>query len=440
MRNPLKIPIILVLLVGGAYLLAKGAMYLRVQGFMEDLQEQASGSAEISYQGISTDLRGAASVEGLRIRPQGIDQAVEIERVRFASDDAWSLIVGGDWRKGEKPPEHMSLSIDGVRIELTEQMLEAMQQQADNRPNLADPQRSACEGGTQFDPRMLRQMGFDALRMDVQLNYRFDRLEERLRAEMAFEIRDIERGEMSIELGGVLPEDIQAGQASAPALARAQLAVEVEREFGNRFLKQCATEQQLTVDAYRTALLERLHNDFASAGVTLGEGLKQAIDDFYRDWGEVRVTLRPEKPLGMLQLMGINRDNAIYLLGLSLAVNGRPVPDLTFDFDIQALMRSANFASPGSELPPTKPIPPMVRITRSYRAVPVAALDQYIGSEVKIQPKSQPLRQGALVALNAGEVQIEQRTHGGSLTSYVRLEEIESVEVMVVNKKVLKDP
>lgn len=440
MRNPFKIPIILVLLVGAAYLLAKGAMYLRVQGFMEELAEQAAGNAEISYQGISTDLGGAASVEGLQILPRGIDQPVEIDRVRFASDDAWSLIFGGDWREGEKPPEHMNLSIEGLRLELSDQVLQAMRQQDDNRVGVSTAERSACDGGSQFDPNMLREMGFEELLMDVQLSYRFDIAEERLRAEMAFEMQDIEQGNMSIELAGVLPEDIQAGQTSAPALARAQMAVEVDREFGNRLLKQCATQKQLTIDAYRTAMLERLHNDVAAAGVTLGAGLKQAIDDFYRDWGEIRVTLRPEKPLGMLQMMGINRDNAIYLLGLSLAVNGKPVPDLTFDFDIQALMRSANFAPPGTDLPPSKPIPPMVKISRTFQSVPVVALEQYIGSEVKIQPNRQPLRRGALVALAGGEAQIEQRTHGGTITSYVRLEDIESVEVMVVEKKILKDP
>ncbi len=82
--------------------------------------------------------------------------------------------------------------------------------------------------------------------------------------------------------------------------------------------------------------------------------------------------------------------------------------------------------------------PARVRIVRRFVPVSVGVLDQYLGQTVRIRPDAQPAREGVLVAIVNGEAQIEQRTHGGKVTSYVPLDRIRSLEVMQEKRQPLQ--
>ena len=119
------------------------------------------------------------------------------------------------------------------------------------------------------------------------------------------------------------------------------------------------------MDAYRERLLQEMQTGFAQVGVVLGQGLAAAMEELYRDCGELRITVLPEKPLGMLQLMTLSPDTLASTLGLSLYVNDRLGPDLGFRFDPQLLQQglaggpgcrapgSATAARPATRVDPT---------------------------------------------------------------------------------------
>ncbi len=438
MRRPYKIPIIFLLVVAGAFLLVKGLMYLRVKSMVDDFVQQASDSAEVTYSGISTELTGGASVEGIRIRPLPLEQAVEIDRVHFTSDDPWALITGGDWRE-DPPPEQMKFALYGVRVALDDQLIEAMEAQQPAVQAGAAAGETACLDGFNIDPRMLRELGFDELLMDAHMAYQFDVPDERLNATVGFDLMHIESAEMSVELSGVVPQDVQQQRLTAPSLASAEMRVEVSRNFGERYMELCAKLAGKEPEAYRDALLDRMQQELASTGVTLGAGLRQAMADLYTEWGELRIRMRPAEPLGPMQMLQMGPQNIVDTLGISLRVNDRPVTDLSFDFDMQELLRQAQGGAGAQQEGPgsAAPQPKRVRITRHYERVPLGSLEDHIGASVKIKPVGQPLRSGQLVAITAGEAQIRQLAHGGSFTSHVPLREIESLEVQVVERQTL---
>jgi len=436
MRRPYKIPIIVLLVVVGAFLLVKGLMYLRVKSMMDDFVQQASASAEITYSGISTELTGGASVEGIRIRPLPLEQLVEIDRVHFTSDDPWALITGGDWRE-DPPPEQMKFALYGLRVALDDQLIEAIEAQAPVQGGTTAGE--TCMDGFNIDPRMLRELGFDELLMDAHMAYQFDVPEERLNATFAFDLMHIESAEMSVELTGVVPQDVQQQRLTAPSLASAEMRVEISRNFGERYLELCAQRAGSTPEAYRKELLERIQQELAATGVTLGAGLRQAMADMYTEWGELRLRMRPAEPLGPMQMLQMGPQDFVDTLGVSLRVNDRPVTDLSFDFDMQQLFRQAQAgADAQQEGTGSTPLPKRVRITRRYERVSVASLEDHIGASVKIKPLGQPLRAGQLVAITGGEAQIRQLAHGGSFTSHVPLREIESLEVQVIERQPIK--
>jgi len=436
----LKLKHVFLILLLGVFLLGlfKLAMYWRVKTAMDDLVEEARPTAQITYGGISTDLTGAATVEDIRVQPLDVPGEVEVARVRFSTGDPVALAMGWDWRSGDRPPpEQMSLAVQGIRVALDEQMLESLQFQAGGQLMPDTEAGDACQGaGFNLDGRILKDLGFESLEMDLNFEYQFNTLAETLEARVAFDLYDIESGEMSVELGGILPEDVGAQRTTLPALANADLQVVVEREFGDRYMKLCAERAGLTADAYRERLLEDMQAGFAQVGVVLGQGLMMAMEELYRDWGEFRIRVLPEKPLGMLQLMTLSPDTLVSTLGLSLYVNDRLIPDLGFRFDPQLLQQGLGVGpaqQDGAEAPPKR-----VRITRRYRTIPASSLEQHLGSQVRIKPLNQPVRSGTLTAIVDGEALVEQRSFGGKLTSYVALQEIESVEVQEVVRTPLR--
>jgi len=434
MRISYKTPIILLLLVAAGFLLVKGLMYMRVKSMMDDLVEQAASEAEITYSGISTELTGAATVEGIRVRPLALQQAVQIDRAYFSSDDPWALVTGGNWREDD-PPEQMQFALQGVRVALDDQMIEAIKAQAALQGGEA-PQSTCMDGFNNLDPEMLRELGFEEMVMDANMEYRFDVPAERLHATFGFELLNIQSAQMSVELDGVVPQDVQQQRLSAPSLASAEMSVDMNKDFGERYLGLCAQRAGSTPEAYRNDLLERMQQELAAAGVTLGDGLQQAMADIYREWGELRIRVRPSKPLGPMQMLQIGPQNFVDQLGISLRINDQPVPDLSFDFDMQQLFRQAQGGDSAavSAGPGSRPAPKRVRVTRRYEQVALARLEDHIGGMVRIKPVGQPLRSGQLIAIAQGDAQIRQRAHGGSFTSHVPLREIELVEVQVVER------
>lgn len=425
MRNPLKIVLVLLLLGGLVYGGAKGVMYWRVKSNMDELVQRAANDAEITYGGISTDLSGAASVDAIDIRPLQMDQPIHIERVHFASTDPWALIVGGNWQERDAPPpRQMNLDIVGVHIPLDAATLEAMRRA---QPQPMSGERSACDSdGFNSDPQLFSQLGFERLSMDIDLEYRFDVPAERLIASIGFDLHEVQSVQMSVEFDGLVPEDLQTGNVARVALAAADMRVQVPRKFGDRYMQYCAQQKQISVDAFREQLLQQVQQGMTASGVVLGSGLQQAMADFYRDWGEMRLRVRPAEPLDMMRMIGITPDRLIDALGIDLSINDRTVTDLSFNFDMQRLVQQQQGDAGLYDRPE---LPQQVRLKRTFEPAKVASLEQFLGKTVKVKPIGQPLREGTLTAIVNGEAVIEQRLHGGSVTAYVRLDEIQSLQV-----------
>lgn len=433
----LRLPLGLILVGILVYAVLKGLLYWRVKSMLDDWVLQAEPQAQITYQDIATDLGGSARVYGIQIQPRGLSQGFDIEQVRIVSDDVLGMFKGKLFEPGKPPPEQMALSISGVRLPLNADLLALTQ------PAQAEDARPVCDRGMQIDPNLMQALGFTELQVDMAMQYRFNVPSERLEASMQFELRDIESVSMDMELANLLPEDIAAGRSAAVALVSAALELDVQRAFGDRFMRHCAQQKGQTLEAYRQQLLTSIEQDLTDSGVVLGAGLKQALLQFYQQFGNLTVKLRPEQPVAMPELAGVSPKQMIDTLGLHLLVNGQRIDDLDLQFNVAQLIakQRQRLGRPALEeeqpLPGALPPPRRVQILRHYESVSVAVLDQYLGAPVRIKPLGQPERKGKLVAIVDGEAVIEQRAHGGSITTYVRLGEIESVQVERIERKPL---
>ena len=434
MRRKYRVPLIILILLLAVPLVVKGLMYLRVKMAMDDFVAEAATQAAITYEGIDTELQGAASVVGIEVLPEGLKQPIRIERVRLATDDPWLFIKPDQWFKRDRQeiPKQLRVAVQSVRVPLDDAVYKTFVRRMEAQQLLHGGPPDACESFN-LDPLELKAMGFDALTMDLGMSYQFRTVDERLDMSVDIDLHDIESVSMSMRLTGLVPEDIGKGRMTSARFAQADMKVRLEPAFGTRFVAHCAKKQGLTPAAYEDKLVKDFRDNLQHAGVTLGQELQQALENYYRQWGDIRIYIKPEEPIGMGKAMGLKPDNLVKALGVSLFINEKPVNDLDVKVDLHKLTGEQEQAN-GAK---SSAAPKRLRVIREYKPVPVDALDRYLGRTVRIHPLDQPIREGVLVAIVDGEAQVRQRTFGGSVTSHIPLQQIRSVEVETLRREPL---
>ena len=412
------------------YVVAKGAMYFSAKNAVDDFVRSAEHQAEIRYAGISTELMGAVTVNGITVQPLGYEDFIEIDTVRLASDDPMMFIKGVDWTPGEDtPPNNMSFDVRGVRVPLDSDLISEYERQVSLTQSL-DP----CEQPLSVESSVMRKIGFEQLEMDFDGYYRIDETARTLDMGMYMEVRDVQSIELSANLSDLDIETLAQGGAPQLNLGGFSAAVRVSPEFGRQVMKSCAIGTDLTIAQWSERYAERALVELEGQGISLGPGLRQAVRDFYNEWGEFRLVSAPSEPIGLLSLMFLPRNQLVDALSLRLTLNDKLITDTSFSFQSpQQPGLSALFGGEAEQPQGERQAAPPTRIIvrREYEPVAVAQIARYVDHNVRIKPNGQPLREGVLKGIRDGEAEIEQTLHGGKYTVYVRLDQIDSAEALI---------
>ncbi len=422
--------ILLVVLVPAVlYGALKGWMYYNAKQTVDDMVLAASNYANVSYADISTDLRGAVTVSGIRVQPLGTDDAVEIDRVRIASDDPLMFLRGARWQPGEQaPPDSLSFMVQGVSLPLSSELL------AVDAAAASPGQTGPCDQGLRIEPGLLKKVGFEELALDLDGHYRLDEAQRTIELGMNVELRDIESMQFAATLTDVDAEALAHGAAPNLNLGRLSVAMRMSPEFGRQVLKVCAAGTNHTAQAWGMLLAEQALRDFEQQGVVLGRGLQKAVRDFYRNWGEIEVVAAPDQPVGLLSLMFLPPERLADALGLQVRLNDQLITDTSFRWerpDGQDLSALFGAQPPEQSEQTASQRPRRIIVRRQYEPVPVGSIGRYIDHEVKIKPQGLPVREGVLRRISDGQAEVEQTVHGGKYTAYVSLGEIESLQALV---------
>ncbi|HHI77408.1 MAG TPA: hypothetical protein ENJ94_09560 [Gammaproteobacteria bacterium] len=428
MRPRHKRYLLLALILAAAMVLGlKGLMHLRVKLAVDNLITDLADRARIEYRDIDTRFDGSASVKGVVIEPHGLKEPITVEQVRIRTGDlGYFLDLDALFGKAQRRPDQLFLQAEGIRLPLDDAILAQLRP-----PGALQPADAACTPGA-VSLQQFRAMGLKFLEADVVAGYRFDREHETLDLEMEVDLQDVERIEMALTLGDIVPEDIEARRLARVRLVQAELAVDLNPQFARRWVAYCAQRRQLSPEAFVEAQIAEAHRQQAAAGVTLGERLQQALDDYSRNWGELRLSIRPAEPLPMLRLATTEPERLVQTLGLRLTLNGQPVQPLELHIDPQRLAGEPP-GEAGAELSPP-PAPRGYRLERRFVPAGVGNLGDLLGRKVRIWPKGDPVREGVLIAVVDGDALVEQLMSGGKVVAYVPLKKIERIEVEEVKK------
>jgi hypothetical protein len=427
MLRPGKILLILLIPVA-LYALAKGAMYFKAKSTVDDVVVSMANQADVRYADISTDLSGAVTVSGITVQPRGFDDSVSIDSVRVASDDPLVFLFGGDWTSGkDTPPDSLSFMVSGVSVPLESGFMQELAEGSGVGDD--DP----CRNGLKIEPPLLSKMGFDALTVDFDGGYRLDPAARTLSLDAHFDVRDVQGVTFTATLTDVDPEALVQGAPPQFNLGGFEMSLRVEPEFGRQALKVCAAGSDESIQAWGGKLAEQAIEEMRLGGIVLGDGLTRAVRDFYRDWGELKLVSRPEKPVGMMSMMFLPPDQLVDALALNLSLNSVPVTDTRFTIEkpdmagLSALFGAEPEASPETQAK----TPRRIIVRREYESISTGSLSRYVDHLVRLKPRGQPLREGLLKGIRDGEAVVEQTLHGGKYTVYVPLAEIDSAEALI---------
>jgi hypothetical protein len=409
---------------------AKGLMYYKAKTAVDDIVVAAANQAEIRYSGISTDIRGAVTVEGLTVTPRGYDTGIGIDAVRVTSDDPMFFIANWDWQPASsEPPPHLGIHVSGLRMPLDSAFVAdvvAAQVAAGEGADL-------CLDGPNLEPSTLRRLGYDELVADFGGQYRLDKTNLSLDASWEMVVQDLQSMEFSVEMSDVDVGTLKQGAPPQFNLAGMRLAIDVAPEFGRRTVEACASDGQLNAAELSARFADRFIERAAADGVSLGTGLQNAVRTFYKDWGRVEVVAVPPEPVGLLSMMVLPPERLVDALSLRLSVNDQLVTDTRFRWDrpeTPALSKLFG-TEPAEPAASANKEPRRVVVRREYEPVAAGRLSAYLDHEVRIQPKGQPMREGELLAIRNGIAEVEQTLHGGKFTVYVPVKDIASAQVLI---------
>jgi hypothetical protein len=393
---------------------------------MEELSVAAAGRAEISYESVSTDLTGSVTLHDVALLPTGSPAPLHIASVRFGGPPPTFFLLGP---KSGEPPAKVALDIQGIRVDLDPALFDSLQREAG-----AAGGDEGCGPGRELDPALLRELGFQEVLVNASAAYEYDQARQRLEGRMDLEVEQIEQMQASIGLDDVAPDSLQGSVTSIPSLAALSTTLRVQPKFGKAYVAACAKRLGLTADAYREKMLSASLAQMSRGGLQLGAGLRQALADFQRDWGEISFTARPPQPLNLMSLMFRPPADWREALGLRVQLNQRDVADLQFDLRPPNANELAQLM--GQEPPPAAPRVIRPRYHRVFRQVGVDILKKYVGDEVRLHLRgNQPTRSGILMGVSDNEARVEQRLLGGKITAHVQLQDIEKAEVEKLEKQ-----
>ena len=188
----------------------KGVMYYNAKRSVDDIVAAAADHADVRYADISTDLRGAVTVNAIAVQPLGSDEVVTIDAVRVASDDpmfSFAEFNGAAKKGAARQPRSTSAA---------SHLVCRLRQRSGSAGRAGSRQAGLCSDGVSIDPQ-LQRIGLSALNVDVDGSYRIGRGQPDL------DIRD-ERGSarhQSVRLSATLNDvDVQSlSQGRSPSFS-----------------------------------------------------------------------------------------------------------------------------------------------------------------------------------------------------------------------------
>ncbi len=367
------------------------------------------------YQGLRTSLFGEILLEGVRLKPPGYAAPVAMDRLKLKGPAVPLYLLFNNPLVGFGPPRYFSLHLAGVRW-----------------PPASADARGVCEVEKGTPLRFFEALWREGEPTALEASYHYRSAPEVLEGEVSTRAGGAHAFDFSIRLVNVTPKGFRSGQLGTSLLAGLKVGVKMDPRLGRQLVRHCADAWQLAPAVFESRLASIALQSLKRVGLAADDGLEQALQRYFHDWGELEVELRPPVPMSVAFLPFIPAGQLQKKLGIALRIDGETVAGNYFQGGSQPLaeLRAEETKHTAKRL--SRPVSKGSRWR--YRSVAVASLSRYLGHRVRLRARGEPPRQGILLKVAEGEAMVEQRFQGGTLTIPVPLQQLIGAEVFLPEK------
>jgi len=444
LKTLLMAPIVLAAVGYGG---TKAYIYFSVKSELDNLVEMAAPFAEISYGGISSDLRGKLIVTDFYLASHAGGETMQIDTIELTGPGPGFLFDLSGGFKTDDPPRNLSLGIKRFSVPADQGFGAKFNVKGTGGSVESAYQPEPCTLGGIFQHKGLYQMGVDTLVADVQFGYSFNQDTGEAELSFDYQLDDTESFSMAMELGGVqIPAAMAMG--SLPRLGNFRLSYQVEPGYTQRMLNHCAKQKKQAPEAFVESLFDIPDNQYArQLGFIPGPGIRSVLKTVASKGGRVDVAASPPAGINPALLAFDKPEDIVAMLGLEVSLNDKPVTDISFTIQdgigspswmpqrsslAQSggrFSREQESGSDQAEASSTKQRNKRVRL--SYQDTKVSDLHKYLGSRVRLYTgdAAQP-KKGFLISLKGQRASVEQSVHSGNMTAHLNLSDIKKAEVL----------
>ncbi len=365
-------------------------IYFSTKSAVDSLIESARPFVNIKYQRFSKPMDGSIAIDGVTIA-DGYGASVDIRSIELKLDSALDYInFEKKLTSGEILPK-LQLQINHAYVDM--ELLQKNQASSKNNAfELIAAYITAlgCGDITEIGSEQLTDLGYSAIDSSINLNFEYNKPS----ATVTMEFDYILHGMSSFLVKTEIP-NIYSSKDLANLNNKLNSIVFELQDLGynNSIIEFCAHESKLEREVYIEQHLQEIKNYLTAANISLSDDLFAAYRSYFVDKSTLTFTSQPDSAVNLQYINLYETKDWPIVLGLSIKVDDEPIKDISFDWDKDKVVNKLLAAREGvqlAKLAGDKAAPdPQTRRqqTRTYFEIPVADLDQYINSDVKLETK-----------------------------------------------------
>ena len=237
--------------------------------------EQVKDVAQAEYGDVDVDVLGmAASIKDMKLSLMG-GQHFTVEE-----------FVLRDYAETAGMPSAMNVSVHGVKVPVTPENFEEMHE-------------------------TFKALGHLFVTLDFDMDYSFDQAKDTFELDnLSLTLRDLAALGMSLKLNNVNLQDLVSSEG-ATAIIMTLDSVElkyVDHSLFEQIIEGTAREENKSVEEVRAEMESALAEEIALAVADDNQPAVQGLEEvrkFLRNPGTLAITIKPERPVGMLSLFDL---------------------------------------------------------------------------------------------------------------------------------------
>ncbi len=296
--------ILLVLIVGGCgYFGAKFYLQYRVSSGLDDVLVMAAPFADIQYEGVSSNIAGVLSIDGITIRMSEFRDPLYIDRLSIITPGFFFLLnLAGIGQSGQDfdIPDSLGFAVDGVRASTSADYIRKIYELGQQQVAASDAADVAavCAGKYGFAPATLKQLGYDEIVMSIRMAYRQN--ESNLFVEVSADVEDMYEIGMTIKLADRLTRETLLRGNYRPRIAEGRIEY-LDLSLNQRSAKFCA-RQGLSAQEILAAQVDAFAASGRENGVEFDDYVMEPYKEFLAGKSTFILTAKPSKPVSLSQI------------------------------------------------------------------------------------------------------------------------------------------